>query len=89
MSKRATPNEHLRAGTPFAVGGVTLLPIERIVVHAQQVRTGLWFSAAKEPHALVVRDADGIRAFTAGAARVSLEQLRKKIGNLDALLASL
>jgi hypothetical protein len=45
--------------------------------------------AAMEPHALIVRDAHGIRAFATGTARVSLERLRQKIGNLDALPASI
>lgn len=88
MSERAILDERLRAGAPFTVGGVTLLPVERIVIHAQPGRTGLWLSAAKEPHALVVRDTDGIRALATGSVRVSLEQLRQTIGNLDDLLAS-
>jgi len=37
----------------------------------------------------VVRDADGIRAVGTDAATVSLEQLRKIIPGLDALLAPL
>jgi hypothetical protein len=89
MPERKTATETLRAGTPFAVGSVTLLPIERVVIHADKSKAGAWFSVVKEPYGLVVRDRDGIRAVATGAAAVSLEQLREQIGNLDALLASI
>jgi hypothetical protein len=49
--------------------------------------TGAWFSVAKQPYALVVRDANGIRTLNIDAAAVSLEQLREQIPGLDALLA--
>lgn len=89
MPERDTRTEILRAGTPFAVGAVTLLPIERVVTHAQQGKTGAWFSLVREPCALVVRDAGGIRALDTAAAAVSVAQLREKIPELDVLLASM
>lgn len=89
MPERTTRTETLRAGTPFAIGTVTLLPIERVVMHAKKGNTGVWFSVAKEPYALVVRDAGGTRAVETDAAGVSLEQLREKIPGFDALLASM
>jgi hypothetical protein len=89
MPEQNRCTEILRAGVPLAVGGVTLLPIERVIMHSDHGHIGAWFSAAKEPYALVVRDADGIRAFDANATRVSIEQLRDTIPELDAALASM
>ena len=68
---------------------MTLLPIERVAVHSGTGALGAWFTAAKEPYALVVRDADGIRALDIGATAVSLEALREGIPGLDAVLASM
>jgi hypothetical protein len=89
MPERKTHTDMLRAGRPFAIGSVTLLPIEHVVMHSDMGNTGVWFSVAKEPYALVVRDADGMRAVDTNAMEVSLEQLRERIPGLDALLASL
>jgi hypothetical protein len=86
------PNEHtetLRAGTPLAVGSVTLLPIERVVTYSDQGNTTAWLSMAKEPYALVVCDAGGIRAIDTNAMAVSLAELRDKVPGLGALLASM
>ncbi|MDH3460351.1 MAG: hypothetical protein OEM00_05115 [Burkholderiaceae bacterium] len=79
----------MRLGTPFTVGSITLLPIERIVKHAGRGSTVVWFSLAKEPYTLVVRDDSGIRAVDIDAIAVSLEQLRERIPHLDAVLASM
>jgi len=68
---------------------VTLLPIERVVVHSDMGALGAWFTAAKEPYALIVRDAGGIWALDTGAMAVSLEALREGIPGLDAVLASM
>ncbi len=68
---------------------MTLLPIERVVVHSGMGALGAWFTAAKEPYALVVRDAGGIRVVDIGATVLSLEALREGIPGLDAVLASM
>lgn len=81
--------ETLRAGMPFDVGTVTLLPIERVVMHATRGGMGAWLSVAKTPYAMIVRDADGVRALATDAAGVTLEQLRENIPELDAVLASI
>ena len=78
---------NLTAGAPIRVGSVTLLPIERVVIRTDMAATGAWFSVAKQPYALVVRDANGIRTVDIDAAAVSLEQLREQIPGLDAMLA--
>lgn len=89
MPERASHSRALRAGTPLRAGSVTLLPIERVVMHSSMGALGAWFTAAKEPYALVVRDAGGIRALDIGAAAVSLQALREAIPGLDAVLASM
>ena len=89
MREHTSHAETVRAGTPLRVGSVTLLPIERVVVHSDVGALGAWFTAAKEPYALVVRDAGGLRALDMGTTPVSLEALRDGIQGLDAVLASL
>lgn len=89
MPEPKAGSDVLRAGTPVTVGAVTLLPIERVVTHARQSNSSVWFSVSKEPLALVIRDADGIRAIETDTAGVSLEQLRAEIPELDAVLASM
>lgn len=89
MPERTGHIETVRAGTPLRVGSATLLPIERVVVHSGLGALGAWFVAAKEPYALVVRDAGGVRVLDLGAAVVSLEALRREVPGLDAVLSSM
>ena len=81
--------ETLQAGTPLTVGGVTLLPIEHIVIHATKGNIGAWVSVAKEPYALIVRDSNGVHMLDTDVADVSLAQLRESVPGLDALLATM
>ena len=39
--------ETLRAGRPLRIGSVTLVPIERVVVHAGTGGSAAWFTAVK------------------------------------------
>ena len=81
MPEPKAGSDVLRAGTPVTVGAVTLLPIERVVTHARQSNSSVWFSVSKEPLALVIRDADGIRAIETDTAhedaRIRRESLRR------------
>ena len=88
MPERPAFGEIVRADPPVTVGSVTLLPIARIVVHAIGT-TPAWVAASKEPFALVVRDAGGIRALDANARPIPLEELRAKVPGLDALIGSI
>jgi hypothetical protein len=81
--------EALRAGTPLTVGGVALLPIEHVVIHATKGHIGAWISVAKEPYALIVRDSNGIHMLDTDMADVSLGQLRESVPGLDTLLATM
>jgi uncharacterized spore protein YtfJ len=88
MSERSARTETLRAGTPVHVDGVTLLPIEHVAIQSEMDIVGAWFSVAKRPYALIVRDAAGIRTIDIDGA-VSLPELRDNIPELDALLATM
>ena len=79
--------ESLRCGVPVRHGAVTLLPIERVVLHACPNDGRMWFSAIKYPYALLVRDADGIWAIDIDAALVTIERLRQNVPELDSVLA--
>ena len=89
MPERNIQTETLRAVAPVTVGSVTLLPIERVVLHSDRGNTRVWFSVTKKPYALVVRDAGGLRAVDTDSVSVPLAELREKIPGLDALLASM
>ena len=82
-------SETVRAGTPVTHGAVMLLPIERVVLHSGRGNTRVWFSAIKEPYALIVRDAGGLWAIDTDAAAVSLEALRESVPGLDTVLAAM
>jgi hypothetical protein len=89
MPENGRREEALRAGAPVAVGPVTLVPIERVVLNAERGAGMAWFAALKEPYALIVRDARGLRAVDARAAPLSLDALRETVAGLDAVLAAL
>lgn len=89
MRECSTDTESLRPGARIRVGAVTLLPIERLVLHADGCSTCAWFSAAKEPYALIVRDHLGIRAVDGNATAVSIEVLCEDVPGLRAALATL
>ena len=79
----------VRPGAPLTIGSVTLLPIERVVLHAHGNRALRWISVAKEPYALIVRDASGVRALDGNAMAVTLDALRKTVPGLDIALAAM
>ena len=83
MPELTRHSEAMRAGTPLRVGSVTLLPVERVVVLAGTGASAAWFTASKEPYALVVRDEGGVHVVGLGAEAVSLEALREKVPGLD------
>ncbi len=89
MPERSEQTEVLRAGTTVPVGAITLLPIERVVLYARCDDRSWWFAAVKEPYALVLRDAGGIRAFDVRAAAIPIETLRTRMSQFDAVLAAM
>lgn len=88
MPDHAVQTEALRAGRPLSVGAVVVVPIEHTESHGDCVGAGAWLSVVREPYALVVRDAAGVRAIGIGNDMITLEQLRASVRGLDALLDS-
>ncbi len=89
MLERARDTEAVRAGTPITVGPITLLPIERVVLNTNRDHRRVWISAHKQPYALIVCDAGGIRAIDRDGVAVSLEALHEKVPGLDTVLAAI
>lgn len=81
--------DKLQTGKPRVAGNVTLLPIERLFIHAEKGLTGHWLAARKEPYAIIICDDNGIRAFNSEAKAIPLEQLTQSVPDLDTVLASL
>ena len=89
MPERQTHIDTLRTGPNVTLGAVTLLTIERTVLHAELNNSRTWLTASKRLHALIVRDATGIRALDADARPMPLATLRQQHPDLDAWLACL
>ncbi len=85
MPERPADKETLRAGEPLRIGNLTLLPIERVATHTGGGASHVWFSASKEPVALVVRDAKGVRSIGIETV-LSIEQLQAQIPGLNHLI---
>ena len=81
--------ETLRAGEPLRVGNVTIVPIERAGIESDSGVTGSWISAFKEPFAVVVCDAGGVRALAADSSEMPLDALIRETPNLGAILSEL
>ena len=79
--------DELRAGNPLVAGDVTLVPIERCFIQSNTEDMGCWLSGLKEPFAIIVCDATGIRAFDMEATEIPVESLIHKIPNLGTVLA--
>jgi len=79
--------EELRAGIPMVFGDVTIVPIERSSLQCGAGVLGCWLSGFKEPIAVILSDAAGVRAFDMEAAEIPLASLVRKIPNLRAPVA--
>jgi hypothetical protein len=79
----------LRAGNPMVASEVTIVPIERCFIQSDTGNMGFWLAGLKEPFAIIVCDAIGIRAFDTEATEISVESLIQKIPDLGAVLAPL
>lgn len=81
--------DELRAGTPLVEGEVTIVPIERCSVQSFVGEMGCWLSGLKEPFAIIVCDAAGIRVFDNNALEISVESLARKFPDLHGILESI
>jgi len=78
----------LRAGNPIVAGEVTIVPIEHCYIMSIIEDVGSCFYGLKEPFAIIICDAIGIRAIDTEGIEISVESLIKKISDLGALLES-
>jgi hypothetical protein len=81
--------EALRAVNPLRVGDVTLVPIERVWIRSDRGDAGYWISAFKEAFAIVVCDANGVRALDPDSSEIPLDALIRKTPNLGAILSEI
>ena len=89
MAESGIGTETLEAGQPLTVGGVTLLPIERVAVRAHGKDGCGWVFGSKDFCALVLCEAGGIRAVDACAEAVRIEELVEKVPGLGATLTAM
>ncbi len=87
MAERTRRAETVRAARPLRIGDVILLAIERVAVRSGRSGPGVWATADLDPHAIVVRDAAGVRAVALDGTPLPLGPLRETIPGLDDLLA--
>ena len=81
--------EMLQAAGPLRVGDVTLVSIERVRLQSASGDAGYWISAFKEVHAVIVRDANGLRALAMDSSEIPLDALIEEVPGLAALLSEL
>lgn len=81
--------ETLRAAGSLRVGDVTLVPIERVRVQSVLGGGGYWISAFKEVHAVVMSDANGVRALATDSSEIALDALIEEVPGLAAVLSKL
>jgi hypothetical protein len=89
MVERKVHTDVVRAGAPVTLGAVALLPIVRTVLRGELAGGRTWIAASKQVHALILRDAAGIRAVDADARPVTIDALRRQLPEIDAWLARL
>lgn len=89
MPDRRVGIDSLGIGPAVTVGRVALLPIERTVLHAALNGGHTGLAGGKYLHALIVRDASGVRAVVALGQPVSMADLHQQLPELDARLAGL
>lgn len=81
--------DELRVGNTMVVGDVTLVPIARFSIQSDTDTTERWLWGLKEPFAIIVCDAAGIRAYGIESIEIPVESLIQKIPDLDAVLGPL
>jgi hypothetical protein len=75
-----------RAARVLRLGDVLLLPVERMQVRRGMPGGPVWMSASLVPAAVVVREGGAVRALDAEGRPMSIEEIRRRVPDLDALL---
>lgn len=61
-----------RVGKPISVKGIAIVPVEKTCVRRYGLWSVSWAHGLKEPVAIVVRDADGMKVFDVEGLPMSL-----------------
>ena len=78
--------EEIRIEAPFAVAGVTLVPIVKASLNCWRSRGRLSFFGTKQPVSLIVVSHQTRRAFRINGEEVSLDQLTKEAPGIEEIL---
>ena len=76
----------LRVASPAVVGGVVFIPIAKASSFRYAAKNRYWGQCSKEPVAIVVCDAEGIRAFDMEGDERSIRDLLGEVAGLEAAL---
>ena len=80
--------DELRTGKPMVTGEVTIVPIERCYIQSVPGYMGGLLYGLKEPFAIIIFDATGIRAYNTSMKEITIASLIQKIPDLSAMMAS-
>ena len=72
----------LRPGNPTVAGRVVIVPLERSGIDSACGEMGYWLSGLKEPFAVIVYDAAGVRAFSPAGREMEVDSLVRKFPDL-------
>ncbi|MEZ5352287.1 MAG: hypothetical protein R2762_06585 [Bryobacteraceae bacterium] len=79
----------LRAAPPIAASGLTIVPIEEVILDGHVAGNGFSAYAHKEPVAVVIVSGLEIRAFSVSGAEVDQARLAAAVPGLEQLLATI
>ncbi len=75
----------LQPGAPIVVGDATLIIIARLSIEADSTGSACWLHASKEPYALIIRDAQGLRALDMTGRRMAIAELLDEVPGLETI----
>ena len=79
--------EYIISEAPVTINDVTLIPVVQ-VYHSINGRTPeSWITASKQPLAVIICDAKGVRALNTSSSEIPIGSLLEKIPGLDVTLA--
>ena len=81
--------EEIRIEAPFAIAGVTLIPVVKAWLNCWHRRGRLSFFGVKQPVSVVVVSPQARRAFRINGEEVSLDQLTKEVPGIKEILEGL
>ena len=78
--------EEIRLETPFAIAGVTLVPIVKTSINHWQSKGELFFIGTKQPLSLLVISPQAKRAFRISGEEISPDELMKEVPAIARIL---